>query len=278
MALPFDVDGTYVNDPTVLYSAGELRLADAALVAQAGIANGLAVSVDGSDTVTVTAGSVVISGESAVAGTGIYRAGIGAAQSGALTARNGTNARIDLVVFRQLDSDVVPAHAAKKAQVAIIAGTPSATPAAPTLPSMAVELARITVPATGGGAATVDSSFRTYAAAVFGSQGGWTDLSLGSGWANLSGTEKTQAIKRWGQVTIAIAATKANYNANEVIATLPAAMFSPTDSGRTRIRIVGQYNGAARFASYLPGTGQVVSDTAQTGGFLGSVSFPAVTA
>lgn len=164
MALPFPVDGTWCNGST--FDAGDLRLADAALVGQAGISSGLAVSVDGSDVVTITPGTVVISGEDAVAGTGVYRAGTAANVTGSLAARDATNGRIDLVVFRQLDLDVVGAHGLKISRIEIIAGTPSATPAVPTRPSMAVELARITVPASGGGSASADSSQRVQALAI----------------------------------------------------------------------------------------------------------------
>lgn len=169
MALPYDVDGTWV-DSGASYSAGELRRADAAMISQAGISSGLAVSVDGSDVVTIQPGSAVISGEDAVVGTGVYRSGIPAAVTGSLAARDATNSRIDLVVFRQLDTDVVPSHPARTSRIEIIAGTPSATPAVPAKPSMAVELARITVPASGGGAASVNSANRVLARAVGGVQ------------------------------------------------------------------------------------------------------------
>jgi hypothetical protein len=182
------VDGTWVNAGTTSYDAGELRRAAAARYASAGISSGLSVSVDGSDVVTVTAGQVVISGEDAVAGTGVYEAGIAAAVTGSLEARDATNARIDLVVFRQYDTDVVASHPRYKSEIEIIKGTPSATPAVPTRPSMAVELARITVPASGGGAATVDSSNRVYAAGVGGALVSKTlataaNTSLSTGWA-----------------------------------------------------------------------------------------------
>jgi hypothetical protein len=156
-----------------------LRRADAAGFGGAGLALGvhggvvrhadtsLEVTVDGSDVVTVQPGAVVIPGN-AVSGTGCYRGALSTATTGSLTARNATNGRIDLVVFRAMDTDVVPGHGAYTGRIEVIAGTPSATPAVPTFPSMAVELARISVPNTGGGAATVDSSYRTYAYAVGG--------------------------------------------------------------------------------------------------------------
>lgn len=183
-----DADGTWLNaDPTTglpAFDATELRRADAALLAgsaafevHAGIVphgdptTVLKTSVDGSDVATVTPGAVVLPGNFE-AGQGPYRAGFGGAPSAAhtqtLTPRDATNARMDLVVARMLDSDVATAHGAKTARIEIIPGTPSATPGVPALPSMAVELDRITVPAVGGGAATVNGAFRRYCTALGG--------------------------------------------------------------------------------------------------------------
>lgn len=179
MAFPVTRDATWVNPASVTLDGGELRRADSAMFAGIGSALGvgggvvrhgdtsLAVTVDGSDNVTIQAGAVVIPGN-AVAGTGCYRTAIETSTTNALTARHATLGRIDLVVARMLDTDVVGSHTDYRAQFTVIAGTPSATPGVPTLPSMAVELGRISVPATGGGSATVDSSFRTYAAALGG--------------------------------------------------------------------------------------------------------------
>lgn len=174
-----DVDATWVNPNTVQYNAVELRLADAAMFAGRGDTFGarggivrhsdtaLQVSVDGSDVVTVKAGSVVIPG-TAVTGTGVWRTGIGSDRTASLAARDATNARIDLVVFRQLDTDVVGSHGAYTARLEIITGTPSATPAVPSLPTMAIELGRINVPASGGGTATADLTKRQFTAAIGG--------------------------------------------------------------------------------------------------------------
>lgn len=166
-----DVDATWVNPTTVSYDAGELRRADAAMYVAAGVvrdsATALAVSVDGSDVVTVKAGGWVIPGN-AVAGSGVWRGGIAVDVTANLAARDATYGRIDLVVARQLDTDVVSTHGAYTGRVQILTGTPSASPAVPVLPSMAVELGRITVPASGGAPASVDSSHRTYAAAAGG--------------------------------------------------------------------------------------------------------------
>lgn len=166
-----DVDATWVNPTTVSYDAGELRRADAAMYVAAGVVRtsptSLAVSVDGSDVVTVKAGGWVIPGN-AVAGSGVWRGGIGSDVTAVLAARDATYGRIDLVVARQLDADVVGTHGAYTGRVQILTGTPSASPAVPVLPSMAVELGRVTVPASGGAAASVDSSHRTYATAAGG--------------------------------------------------------------------------------------------------------------
>lgn len=165
-----DVDATWVHGG-VTYDAGELRRADAALVASAGVLrssdDALSVSVDGSDVVTVQPGSWVVPGD-AVAGSGVWRGGIAAAVTGNLEARDATNGRIDVVVARQLDTDTVPTHGAYTGRIEIVTGAPSATPGIPDLPDMMVELARITVPASGAGAASVDSSHRAYATAAGG--------------------------------------------------------------------------------------------------------------
>jgi hypothetical protein len=174
-----DVDGTWVNDPAVTLDGGELRRADSAMFAGDGSSlgviggvaghgpNSLAVSVDASDVVTVQPGAVVIPGN-AVAGTGPYRAALATATTALLDPRDATNGRIDRVVFRQLDTDVVAAHGAYKARVQVLTGAPSATPSAPALPDMAVHLGLITVPVSGGAAASVDVTGVKYAAALGG--------------------------------------------------------------------------------------------------------------
>jgi hypothetical protein len=179
MPFPVDVDATWLNYPAsnVEFDAGELRRADAGFLAGAdGVAFGgiarhaetsLGVTVDGSDVVTVQPGTAIIQGDGGV-GRGVYRASIASAQTGNLTARNSTNGRIDLLVFRALDTDVIGSHAAYKGRIELIAGTPAASPAVPAKPAMAVELARINVPNTGGGAATVDLTYRAYACAAGG--------------------------------------------------------------------------------------------------------------
>lgn len=179
MPLPVSMDATWL-DGSVSFNAQELRRADSALFygegsaglgVQGGIARhsdtSLAVTVNASDVVTVQPGAVVIPGNFGT-GNGVYRTALASAETGTLTARNATNPRIDLVVFRVLDTSVVAGHGAYTGRIEIIAGTPAASPVAPSLPTLAVELARITVPIAGGAAATVDSSFRQFSAALGG--------------------------------------------------------------------------------------------------------------
>lgn len=158
------VDTTWTNG--VAMDEAELRRADTAMFLGDGSANGvrggivrhgdtsLAVSVNGSDQVTVQAGAAVIP---AATGLGAYRASLAAATSAtAIDPRNATNPRIDLVVFRTSGA------------VDIITGTPGSSPSAPALPSGAVELARLNVPKVAGGAVAVDNSFRAYATGLGG--------------------------------------------------------------------------------------------------------------
>lgn len=161
------VDATW--DTGVTMDASELRRADTAMFLGDGSNNGvrggicrhgstsLGVTVNGSDQVTVQAGAAIIP---AATGLGVYRTSLGAATSAvALTARNATNPRIDLVVIQVTGTN---------ATVKTIDGTPAASPSAPALPAQHIELARLTVPQVAGGAVTVDSSFRTFATALGG--------------------------------------------------------------------------------------------------------------
>ncbi len=161
------VDATW--DTGVTMDASELRRADTAMFLGNGADNGvrsgivrhgdtsLAVAVNGSDQVTVAAGAFVIA---SALGLGVYRGSLPAATSAvALTARNGTNPRIDLVVIQVNGTN---------ATLKTIDGNPSSSPTAPALPAQHIELARLTVPQVGGGAVTVDSSWRTYATALGG--------------------------------------------------------------------------------------------------------------
>ncbi len=161
------VDATW--DTGVTMDAAELRRADSAMFLGDGSANGvrggvvrhgdtsLAVSVNGSDQVTVQPGAFVVP---AATGLGVYRGSLsGVTSAVALSARNATNPRIDLIVVQVTGTN---------ATVKTIDGTPGSSPSAPALPAQHIELARVTVPATGGGAVTVDSTWRSYATGIGG--------------------------------------------------------------------------------------------------------------
>lgn len=158
----FIVDG-------VQTTATEQRLYDTAMFLGDGTANGvrggvvrhgdnsLAVSVNGADQVTIQAGACVIPG---AAGEGVWRGTLAAATSAVgLAARNSTNPRIDLVVAQATGTNIT---------FKTIDGTPGASPSPPALPAQHIELARLTVPAVGGGAVTVDSTWRSYATGLGG--------------------------------------------------------------------------------------------------------------
>lgn len=158
------VDASWVN--AVANDDAELRRFDTTMFLGDGSNNGvrggivrhgdtsLGVTVNGSDQVTVQAGAWVIP---AATGLGVYRGALSAATAAtALAARNATNPRIDLIVVQA------------PGIVKTIEGTPGASPTAPALPAQHIELARVTVPAVGGGAVTVDSTWRAYAASLGG--------------------------------------------------------------------------------------------------------------
>lgn len=179
MPLPVSMDATWL-DGAVQFNGQELRRADSGLFVGEGSAplgvlggiarhndNSLAVTVNASDLITIQPGACAIPGNAGV-GNGVYRTALGAAETGQLAARNATNPRIDRVIFRVLDTSVVGSHAAYTGRIEVLTGVAAASPAVPDLPTLAIELARITVPATGGGVATVDSSWRTYLAAIGG--------------------------------------------------------------------------------------------------------------
>lgn len=161
------VDATW--DTGATYDAAELRRADTTGFLGDGSANGvrggivyhgptsLAVAVNGSDQVTVQPGAFVVP---AATGLGCYRGSLATVTSAvALTARNATNPRIDLVVVQVTGTAAV---------VKTIDGTPGASPSAPALPAQHIELARLSVPAVAGGAVTVDSTWRSFATGLGG--------------------------------------------------------------------------------------------------------------
>ncbi|MDX3527134.1 hypothetical protein P1P75_11940 [Streptomyces sp. ID05-39B] len=155
------------TDPTwqnsIAYEGVELRRADMMMVTGDGTAlggrsglrpgdPGLAVSLAGS-TINVAAGVAGLYRS----GQGLYRANVPTATSaGTLNAAHASFTRLDLVYLRVWDTDV-DSSGLRKADPVYLAGTASATPV---LPSPAgteiyIPLAKITVPQSGGGSASV---------------------------------------------------------------------------------------------------------------------------
>jgi len=152
-------------------SALEGRRAQAALLAHAdspvsalpGVLYGFGCTI-ASLTLTVAAGSAVLSPSAGANGS--YLAVNNADMTWPVTAQDATYARIDRVALRIYDNEV-DAGGQNKAAVEVIAGTPAASPVAPTLPSGRLEIAQLQVPKSGAGSITVVDK-RMYAAAVGG--------------------------------------------------------------------------------------------------------------
>lgn len=166
--MPFDP----VWDDSLSYTGQELRRADlmmvmangSALGARSGIrpgAPGLTTTLSGS-TINVSAGAAAIY----QSGQGVYRAAMTSAWTGTLSAADATYTRIDLVYLRVWDTDV-DASGLRQADVVYLPGTASATPVAPTPAGtqIYIQLATITVPPSGGGAASVSTAVRPYTVA-----------------------------------------------------------------------------------------------------------------
>lgn len=144
------------GNPT--YDAAELRAIDTMyatydgnnLGSRTGVRPGgnAAVLSTSSMTWTVQPGIVSVSGVSAGA-FGEYRVPILSAETGTITARDATFDRKDIVYVRVYDAD--NGDATRTAAVEYLAGTPSSTPAAPTMPGKSVLLGTITVPKTSPG-------------------------------------------------------------------------------------------------------------------------------
>lgn len=161
-----------VWEDTLSYSGQELRRADLLMVMGNGSALGARSGVRPGDpglTTTLSGSTISVSAGAAVvyqSGQGVYRAAMASAWTGTLNAADATYTRIDLVYLRVWD-DAVDASGLHQADVVYLAGTPSATPAAPT-PSgtqIYLPLATITVPPSGGGAASVSTAVRPYTVA-----------------------------------------------------------------------------------------------------------------
>lgn len=166
---PMDASGGL---PT--YSASNERQADAALYGggsglalgarsgfRPGAGNVLTVS---STTWTLTPGAAIITPGAATA-QGSYRWSSDANSTGAITAADATYARKDIVYIQVNDSSSGDGSGALTAPVLYLAGTPSATPVAPTLPPRSFLVGTITVPQVGGGSPTVVKNPAVFVAA-----------------------------------------------------------------------------------------------------------------
>lgn len=124
---------------------------------------GLAVSVGGGpEAWTVTPGAGVIY-DSAYASQGAWRFEIPAAITATLPARPGAGqSRIDLIIARIYDTGALGSGPAE-VKIERVNGNAGGSPSAPSLPALSVELARMTVPASGTISVT-QSSRRTVAA------------------------------------------------------------------------------------------------------------------
>lgn len=96
---------------------------------------------------------------------GVYGWSSDANVTGTVTASDATYDRKDIVYILVNDSSAGDGSGAVDANVVYLAGTPAATPAAPTLPARSFLVGTITVPKTGGGAPTVVRNPAVYVAA-----------------------------------------------------------------------------------------------------------------
>lgn len=107
-----------------------------------------------STTWTLVPCSAVISPGAATA-QGSYRWATDANATGSVTAADATYARKDIVYIQVNDSSSGDGSGALTAPVSYLAGTPSASPVAPTLPARSFLVGTISVPIAGGGSPTV---------------------------------------------------------------------------------------------------------------------------
>jgi hypothetical protein len=143
---------TVMADGTVLGSRSGVRPGDP----------GLTVSLAGS-TINVSPGVAVVYQPAQ----GVYKLALGSTTSpGTLQAAHATLSRIDLVYLRVWDN-AVDASGLLQGDVVYLPGTASSTPTAPTPAGTQIylPLGTITVPPSGGGAATVSTAVRPYTVA-----------------------------------------------------------------------------------------------------------------
>jgi hypothetical protein len=160
---PLDID-------TLTYDAAKLRrtalmgvmAAGGTLTGRSGVRpgdGGLTVSLAGS-TINVSSGVCTIYQSAR----GVYRAGLASSSNttpSTLTAAHATLPRLDLVYLRVYD-DAVDSSGLFGGDLIYLAGTPSASPVAPTPAGTQIymPLATITVPQVGGGSASVSTAVR----------------------------------------------------------------------------------------------------------------------
>ncbi|GAA2509891.1 hypothetical protein GCM10010406_52900 [Streptomyces thermolineatus] len=137
---------------------------------------GLEVSVSGG-TITVTAGVCAVYQPNH----GLYRAALTASWTAALTPADSALTRKDLVYLRIWDTSV-DSSGLSAADPVYLAGTPSSTPATPTVPSgeIGMVLGEITVPPVGGGSPSVNTSVRPVTVAPGGILPGQTTTPAGA--------------------------------------------------------------------------------------------------
>lgn len=161
-------DPTWINASGGLpeYDATDLRRVDALMMMTggAGLSSQSGIRPGGGYTTTLSGSTISVSpGIAAVyfAGQGLYRVAMNLTWSGTLTAADATYTRVDLVYLRVWDDDV-DASGLRQGDVVYLVGTASATPSAPTPVGTQIymPLATISVPASGGGSASVSTSIR----------------------------------------------------------------------------------------------------------------------
>ena len=151
---------------TLSYAGTDLRRVDALMSMTNGTGVGALSGIrpGGGYTTTLAGSTISVSAGVAFiyfAGQGMYRAAMTSTWTGTLSAADATFTRIDLVYLRVWDS-AVDGSGLYKTDVVYLAGTPAASPVAPT-PSgtqIYMPLATITVPQAGGGSASVSTAVR----------------------------------------------------------------------------------------------------------------------
>lgn len=141
-------------DQDAAYGAAELGLPYRDIMGEGVVGAGdLAVTDGGTLKSSVAAGAAWITGDDDTAAQPCYRVRNDAPVLLQHDAADATNARIDLVVARVKDSTF--SGVSKLWELAVIKGTPASSPVAPALPSDAIALAEVTIPAGSGTLGTI---------------------------------------------------------------------------------------------------------------------------